>query len=65
MARKRCITKRKKTQKRKPYKGKGGFYPSVAGGIGNAIYLTPLAIRAGIKLFTNKGNRRKTRKNIK
>ena len=49
-------------QKRKPYKGRGGFYPSVMSGIANAVYLTPLALRAGFELVKNKGNRRKTRK---
>jgi hypothetical protein len=41
----------------------GGFYPSVMGGIGNVAYLTPLAIRQGIKLFRN--SKRKTRKQRK
>jgi hypothetical protein len=62
MKRKQKKTKRqtKKQQKRKPYKGKGGFSPSIAGGLANAIYLTPLAIRAGMKLL-NRKTRRKSR----
>ncbi len=43
------------TRKRKQ---KGGFYPSVMGGIGNAVYLIAPAIRAGYKLL----KRRKTRR---
>jgi hypothetical protein len=43
----------------------GGFYPSVMGGIGNVAYLTPLAIRQGIKLFRNSKRKRKTRKQRK
>ncbi len=58
---KRTRRQTKKLQKRKPYKGKGGFAPSVAGGLANAIYLAPLAIRAGIKLLKS-DRKRKTRK---
>jgi hypothetical protein len=55
------LQKTKGSQKQKRQKKqKGGFYPSVAGGIANAIYLTPLAIRAGMKLFNNR--RKQTRK---
>ncbi len=52
------MAKRKQTKKRKQ---KGGFYPSVMGGIGNAAYLLAPAIRAGYKLL----KRRKTRRSRK
>ena len=59
------MAKRRNTRKRvrKNKVIKGGFYPSVMGGIGNVAYLTPLAIRQGIKLFRN--SKRKTRKQRK
>jgi hypothetical protein len=51
------MAKRKQTRKRKQ---KGGFYPSVMGGIGNAAYLVAPVIRMSYKLLKNK--KRKTRK---
>jgi hypothetical protein len=54
------MVKRKQTRKRKQ---KGGFYPSVMGGIGNAAYLIAPAIRAGYKLLKRK--ERKTRRSRK
>ncbi len=60
------MAKRQKTRKcgRKNKVSKGGFYPSIMGGIGNAAYLTPFALRQGIQLVRNyKGKeKRKTRK---
>jgi hypothetical protein len=52
---------KRKQHKRKTKKQKGGFYPSVMGGIGNAAYLVAPAIRAGYKLLKSK----KTRKHRK
>ncbi len=54
------VKRRRQTRKRKQ---KGGFYPSVMGGIGNAAYLIAPAIRAGYKLLKRK--ERKTRKSRK
>ena len=49
---------------------KGGFFPSVMGGVvQNGAYLMPLALRQGYKLLTGKtgktGKTRKLRKNRK
>ncbi len=52
--------KRQKRKTRKQ-KQKGGFAPSIAGGLANALSLAPLAIRAGIELLRRK--QKKTRKN--
>ena len=46
--------RQRKTRKRKQ---KGGFYPSVMGGIGNAAYLIAPALRAGYKLLKRKTRR--------
>ena len=57
MAKRRHTRKQLKSRKSKQ---KGGFYPSVMGGIGNAAYLVAPAIRMSYKLLKNK--KRKTRK---
>ncbi len=56
------MAKRKQTRKQKTHKRKqkGGFYPSVMGGIANAAYLVAPAIRMSYKMLKNK--KRKTRK---
>jgi hypothetical protein len=59
MVKRRPLTRKQQTQKQKR-KQKGGFYPSVMGGIGNAAYLVAPAIRMSYKLLKNK--KRKTRK---
>jgi hypothetical protein len=52
---------KRKQHKRKTKKQKGGFYPSVMGGIGNAAYLFAPALRVGYQLL----RRRKTRRSRK
>jgi hypothetical protein len=56
--------KRRQTRKkqRKQKTQKGGFPVSIAGGIGNAVYLAPLCIRAGMKLLKSRKTYRKQRK---
>jgi hypothetical protein len=65
------MAKRQKTRKcgRKNKVLKGGFYPSIMGGVTNTAYLLPLALRQGINLFRNykrkgKGKTRKQRRKI-
>lgn len=51
--------RRRQTKKKsKSKKQKGGFAPSIAGGLANAVYLTPFAIRAGMKLLSRKRTRK-------
>jgi hypothetical protein len=57
MAKRRPLTRKQQTQKQKR-KQKGGFYPSVMGGIGNAAYLAVPAIRLGVRLFKSKKTRK-------
>ena len=54
--------KNRSRRKSRVYKGKGGFYPSVFGGISGATILTPLAVRQAYRLWNNSGTARKTRK---
>ena len=58
--------KRKQIKKSRKVK-KGGFYPSVMGGVvQNGAYLMPIALRQGYKLLTGKTRKtRKVRKNRK
>ena len=53
--------KRQHKQKTRKQKQKGGFYPSVMGGIGNAAYLSFPAVRIAYRMFKSK----KTRKHRK
>ena len=56
--------KSRKVRKNKTRKSiKGGFYPSIIGGVVQAgAYLVPLAVRQGYKLLNNNKSLRKTRK---
>jgi hypothetical protein len=56
------VRKMRKTRKQNLH---GGFYPSVIGGLGNTLYLAPLAIRAGIRMVRNNKKTRKQRKQQK
>ncbi len=51
--------KQRKTRKQSKRRQAGGFAPSVAGGLANALYLAPLAIRAGINLWNRKVTRKR------
>ena len=53
------MAKRRQTRKRKQ---KGGFYPSVMGGLGHAAYLFAPALRAGYTLLKQKRKTRRSRK---
>jgi hypothetical protein len=45
---------------------KGGYYPSIYGGVAGATILAPLAARQAYRLWTNwSGARRTTRKSIR
>ncbi len=61
------MAKRRQTRKRvrKVKSVKGGFYPSVMGGIGTSSYLLPLALRQGINLIRNNKTRKHKRKGSK
>lgn len=63
----RKTRKQKKGQKRKTRQKRlqGGFFPSVAGGLANTLYLTPLAIRAGIRMVRNEKKTRRSSKTRK
>ena len=50
--------RQRKRKTRKQKKQKGGFYPSIMGGIGNAAYLAVPAIRLGVRLFKSKKTRK-------
>jgi hypothetical protein len=58
------MAKRRQTRKRVK-KVKGGFYPSVYGGVTLASYITPLALRQGIQLIRNNKTRKQKRKQTK
>jgi hypothetical protein len=54
-----------KRKTRKNFK-KGGFYPSIMGGVvKTGGLLIPLALRQGYKLLSSKSRKRNTRKNRK
>ena len=59
--------KRRQRKTRRLKKHKGGFYPSIMGGVAKSSqYLLPLAFRAGSQLMENHFKKRKaTRKNRK
>lgn len=59
--------KSRKTRTRRSKTHKGGFYPSIMGGVAKSSqYLLPLAFRAGSQLIENHlKKRKKTRKNRK
>lgn len=45
---------------------KGGFYPSVMGGVvGSGKYLLPIALRQGYQLLNKKNKTRKSKKNLR
>jgi hypothetical protein len=58
---------RRKYRTRRVKKHKGGFYPSVMGGVARSgQYLLPIAFKAGSQLLENHFNKnKKTRKNRK
>ena len=52
-----------KNQKKSRKNVKGGFYPSIMGGVAQTgAYLVPLAVRQGYKLLNNNKSLRKKRK---
>lgn len=59
-----ALLSRKRKQKRKTLKQKGGFYPSVYGGVAGATLLAPLVARQTLRMF-NSSSRRSSRKKNK
>ena len=54
-----------KRKTRKNYK-KGGFYPSIMGGVvSSGKYLMPLVLKQGYSLVNNKKKSRKTKKTLR
>lgn len=56
------VASRKQKTNRKTRKQKGGFYPSVYGGVAGATILAPLVARQTLRMFNS---RRKPRKSLR
>ena len=53
------------SRKRKTLKQKGGFYPSVYGGVTGASMLAPLIARQTLRMYNNSFKRRTHRRALK
>jgi hypothetical protein len=54
------VGSRKQKTKRKTLKQKGGFYPSVYGGVAGATILAPLVARQTLRMFNSTRKQRKS-----
>ena len=55
--------KRSSKRTKKTRKHRGGFYPSVMGGVmRTGTYLIPMAFKHGVQLFSNKTKKSKSKK---
>lgn len=54
------VGSKKRTPNRKTLKQKGGFYPSVYGGVAGATILAPLVARQTLRMFNSTRKQRKS-----
>lgn len=56
------VTTKKRKQKRKTLKQRGGFYPSVYGGVTGASMLAPLIARQTLRMYNDSFKKRTFKK---
>jgi hypothetical protein len=59
------LASRKKKPNRKTLKQKGGFYPSVYGGVTGASMLAPLIARQSLRMYNSSFKRRAHKRTLK